>query len=246
MALGSLFNFSGPSPQLPKDEMLRRQEEDRKAFIQRTVGEGPAPQPAAATAIGGLEGRQDIPAIAGGLSGSMIGRLFSAADNETREKLVDESKAQAQQAQKTSETIQKREADAKIADSLQYAQDPVVRHAIERGIENKLGASLGELRRPDAAGFSAAHHATRTLEDLNRMVSGDIESIDQKMSLLHKDPKEMTKEEKLGMGLVALMPVIFGALAGGKKGVQAGIVAMMASSGAFLSERDKSIRAAQE
>lgn len=170
---------------------------------------------------------------------SPFARFFEASTPEARQDLIKKGNAEldAQQAEldaqrKTIGTVVDSDKDAKVREGFQEASLPHNTAAVRTGVAGLLKASPSELS-------AAEPSAQQMIKELQAMSMGDIRMLNEQQSLLLKDPDTMTRNDKLALGMVALLPLFIGAMAGGKQGVQQGIAAMLGSTGAFIQERAK-------
>jgi hypothetical protein len=120
--------------------------------------------------------------------------------------------------------------------------NPATRQATIAATERMSGAQPGELQLPGEDGLSAVDKMNQLTTFLSKKaeaqstgltasLKADLASLDQQLSWLDKDKKDMTRQEILGVGLIAVLPALIGMMAGGKKGLMHGIAAGLSGAG---------------
>jgi hypothetical protein len=214
---------------------------DISSSIDRFFGSTPPP-PQAPKADDGVSGFTAP-------KGSNIGKMFGMSDPETREKLIAEQQALIDKSAADKALVEDSHNDSLVRESFQEIQsNPASRASLAATTERMAGAQPGELKAPGEDGMSAVdkmNQLTRFLamkaqaqkEGLTPQLQRDLQSLDSELAWLSKDRKDMTRQESLGIGLIAVLPALIGMMAGGKKGLVKGIAAGLSAAGGELVNR---------
>lgn len=183
-----------------------------------------------------------------------LAKMFGAGAPELREEMIQKQQAEIDQSNKDKAAAEDLHKDTLVREShMELASNPATRESVKRVTEDMVGAAPGELSIPGEDGKTAMdkmNQLTRFLSLKSQAEQGgmtgelqrDMDLLDQEIAWLSKDKKDMSKQELMGVGLIAALPALIGMMAGGKKGLMHGIAAGLSGAGQQLqgqSEEDR-------